>query len=93
LVRHTCSGFVSEKASGNSTLCYQLHFAHNSSRRNPWNKKYPNSSTINVKKKKNNGIKLDAYNIIKMICHGFQCDEFSLSHYKESIARKVCNRV
>lgn len=45
------------------------------------------------KKKKKNGVKLDAYNIIKMIFHGFQCDEFSLSHYKESIARKLYNRV
>jgi len=34
-VRHTCSGFVSEKASWNSTLCCQLHCAHNSCRRNP----------------------------------------------------------
>jgi hypothetical protein len=91
-VRHTCSGFVSEKASGNSTLFCQLHCTHNSSRCNPWNKKYPNSSTINVKKK-SSAIKLDAHNIIKMIGHGFQCDEFSLSYYKESIARKLCNRV
>jgi hypothetical protein len=49
---------------------------------------------MNVKKKKkNNGIKLDAYNIIKMICHGFQCDKFSLSQSKDSVARKLFNRV
>jgi hypothetical protein len=28
------------------------------------------------------------YNVIKMICHAFQCDKFSLSFYNENGARK-----